>query len=1337
MHYLFSMSSLNQQFSPPGNWQDFERMCFDLYRGIWKDENAQMHGRSGQKQVGVDIYGVNTNGLQIGVQCKGKNGGYGHKLSKKELKDEVEKAKKFLPPLDMFIIATTAPNDTAIQALAREISKTHAKSNLFEVQVAGWDTLRQLLVAAPAVALEHLSIHVNAVVVEKLDGLGKQLDAATQSDTTQFQAIMAKLEAMTAVSATAGREPPGDAADEPLRQRIKDAVNLGNDGHAQAALASLNALRAQEWDNASPRNRHRLLNAIGFVQMSLDQMSVAAATLRQAHAVDPGKPWSLSALAFAEFLDGNHERAFLHAREALAADPSVEQAAIALIHCADRATVSLPALAGLVPEKLRNNSQVLLALSAAAHARDDDASALVYAEQAHAAEPDNWRTQGVLAHELIKPVLALEGIVLTRLIPPEMRAPFERGLDLLRKAWEAVSGTSFGHRTTEFALNLSSGLDVLGREDEAETILDAALAIRADAPFLLQRKAVLCSGRGDWAGALARLGGIPDDIQEPEAKLAKARALLGVGKAAEAIATARGLAEGSPPARITEAGAAIALEARVDLGDVTDEEVLAVWGAHPKSVMMRAAILDFVKQREALKAAAIKDVLGLLDGSDELDDRDAAMSATVLRVLGEPSRAADLLAGLTSPDRDTSLLHDRLRCLLAADRRREARALFESLSAAIQALPHYVHLGAHLYERVGLLSRARALLERHIEANPGDLQARLSWVMLCHRSDDAASARRWLESVDGGIEGSPRELMSLAHAIDHYLGDPKCWRIGYRALRAGFNDQQVHLGYSVGLFLTGRTSKAGLPDPEVVGPDTAVLLTAVEGTASLVRIIETEADPRLERNEIAPDDGFAKRLTGLCVGDRIGVPDAVNGTTEFAVVSIRSKYLQAHFEVMERFKDRFPESMALASVSVGEDGDPEQFEQVFTMVRRRSEAMRDLDARYREGGLPLAFVAKLAGHSALNIWEELASGQVWSVRCAVGSQEERERAFEALRGCKTCVVDPVTLHMISVLGLAETIRSSVGELAVTQSTRDYLINAALGRRQDCDRGHRGSMKWTGEHCVFQEASEETLLRHAERAEATLALARSCVLVAAEGDAPLSREAKRVFEGMPAAYLDTALAASNSGCVLLCEDMPMRLIAEEATGARGTWLQAAALFGRDNGRISVDACAEATGKLLAARHRFITLGWADFLRELRLHGWLPLGRTEMYFGALAEPGVEIESLNALVAEILTNCYALTDGDWRFRAVCWCLVRIFAKAQPDQVVSLAGAWLFEVERRIRAGAPSLDRLNLVGTTSLIGFTERERTEISDVTLHVRRVVREAYLHFARRETMQAAA
>jgi len=55
----------------PKNWQDFERAMWVLARSEWNDPNAQRHGRQGQSQHGVDIFGQrNGNGTWIGIQCK-------------------------------------------------------------------------------------------------------------------------------------------------------------------------------------------------------------------------------------------------------------------------------------------------------------------------------------------------------------------------------------------------------------------------------------------------------------------------------------------------------------------------------------------------------------------------------------------------------------------------------------------------------------------------------------------------------------------------------------------------------------------------------------------------------------------------------------------------------------------------------------------------------------------------------------------------------------------------------------------------------------------------------------------------------------------------------------------------------------------------------------------------------------------------------------------------------------------------------------------------------------------------------------------------------------------
>jgi hypothetical protein len=124
---------------PPKDWQAFERNARVLFEHILKDPLTKTNGRSGQRQNGVDIYGRRDGcGDHVGVQCKGKEAAFGEAVSKAELRREVQKAQKFKPHLDEFILVTTAQDDQKIEEEARlicgELEKT---ARLLRVAVWG------------------------------------------------------------------------------------------------------------------------------------------------------------------------------------------------------------------------------------------------------------------------------------------------------------------------------------------------------------------------------------------------------------------------------------------------------------------------------------------------------------------------------------------------------------------------------------------------------------------------------------------------------------------------------------------------------------------------------------------------------------------------------------------------------------------------------------------------------------------------------------------------------------------------------------------------------------------------------------------------------------------------------------------------------------------------------------------------------------------------------------------------------------------------------------------------------------------------------------------------
>ena len=86
-------------------------MVRDICALEWADPHTEKHGRRGQKQYGVDVYGrpVDGAGLYRGAQCKLRT--MGAQLTEDEIEAEVAVAKGFPHLLDRLILVNDAPLD--------------------------------------------------------------------------------------------------------------------------------------------------------------------------------------------------------------------------------------------------------------------------------------------------------------------------------------------------------------------------------------------------------------------------------------------------------------------------------------------------------------------------------------------------------------------------------------------------------------------------------------------------------------------------------------------------------------------------------------------------------------------------------------------------------------------------------------------------------------------------------------------------------------------------------------------------------------------------------------------------------------------------------------------------------------------------------------------------------------------------------------------------------------------------------------------------------------------------------------------------------------------------
>ena len=131
-------------FPPPKNWQDFETLTKDVAK-FKLAGNFENYGRLGQSQSGVDIYGLDYENRNTGIQCK-------HKASAKSssskivtevkvdvIDKEIALADTFIPHLEVFIIATTSFRDVELQNYVNKINNGRKNSKIPEVIIWTWD----------------------------------------------------------------------------------------------------------------------------------------------------------------------------------------------------------------------------------------------------------------------------------------------------------------------------------------------------------------------------------------------------------------------------------------------------------------------------------------------------------------------------------------------------------------------------------------------------------------------------------------------------------------------------------------------------------------------------------------------------------------------------------------------------------------------------------------------------------------------------------------------------------------------------------------------------------------------------------------------------------------------------------------------------------------------------------------------------------------------------------------------------------------------------------------------------------------------------------------------
>lgn len=143
------------QFPPPENWQDFERLTRAVCVFEWGEPDAEILGRPGQAQHGVDVLGWDTRygrRRRVGVQCKRRSMAdadgktlCGGAVTMDDIKNALKMAEALSLGLDSFVLATTALRDARLQEQIAAFNETRRNQQECEVAVWFWEWFEEKL----------------------------------------------------------------------------------------------------------------------------------------------------------------------------------------------------------------------------------------------------------------------------------------------------------------------------------------------------------------------------------------------------------------------------------------------------------------------------------------------------------------------------------------------------------------------------------------------------------------------------------------------------------------------------------------------------------------------------------------------------------------------------------------------------------------------------------------------------------------------------------------------------------------------------------------------------------------------------------------------------------------------------------------------------------------------------------------------------------------------------------------------------------------------------------------------------------------------------------------
>jgi tetratricopeptide (TPR) repeat protein len=703
----------NLTLTPPKYWEEFEDMLHDLFRAEWKDPNTQKHGRSGQSQNGVDVYGQPEQKEKwAGVQAKKKDQLAASTITARELESEVNKAKKFKPELSEFILATTGKRDKNIQEKARLLTEAHQKEGLFRVHVYSWEDIEALLHTHLDVCKRQFpDLFPNDELVEAVDRIERAQMVTIASLSQQLSNLTSSITAS------------GAGSQKVYQIAIDQANALLDQFKPKTALAQLQALRKDAWDGADQVTKWKILTNIGAAKFQLNEDEKAAQLLIEAAQYNEDDEKALCNLALAYLLLDSLSKAEQYVDVVLHKNPANERAYTLKVRILSLRNEDFDSIVEQIPEEFRSLQEIAGALGDAAGQYRNLQKSQYWYEIAYKSKVPSPGVALAYATSMLRSITEDKLVLITGTVTKNQKTQLENIIAIYTDVYAKLADSEQLAFRLECVFNRGVASRFAGNYENAAKDFDLASELEPEDDKYIFHKAELALASRKKDIAISLLENIKGSKAYPAAPLLaeiyKEQADIDKGK--EILDE---YFENDPPAAFKEQAHRLFIELLIASKqyDEAEKESSALLAANQENVMnlvIRAGVLKTIgKEKEGREQLSAARRLVHKD-SQLIDILALAGQYFAHKDLENAIPLYELIADISV---DNYITRNLLTCYYQSGKEKETLNICTVLRQNYGALKIITEIESQIYERIGNLEKAKEVCTEYLKRYPKDLR---------------------------------------------------------------------------------------------------------------------------------------------------------------------------------------------------------------------------------------------------------------------------------------------------------------------------------------------------------------------------------------------------------------------------------------------------------------------------------------------------------------------------------------------------------------------------------------------------------------------------------------